>query len=100
MYPTGALSALAARKRVRLRCIALHCGQCAFAGAELAKPLAWLDDFIARWRRISPLAKGIGMPFGLMLARKLTKRFRGGLKLLRFAPLIFRMARSFAQARG
>jgi hypothetical protein len=97
MYPAAELDALAVRKSMLLLRIALHRQQCVVAGTRLAKPLAWADDMIVRWRKISPIAKMVGLPLGLMLARKVTKRFGGGLKLLRFAPLILQTVRSFAK---
>jgi hypothetical protein len=100
MYPAGELDALAVRKNMLLLRIALHRQQCVVAGSRLAKPLAWADDIIARWRKISPIAKMVGLPLGLMLARKATKRLGGSLKLLRFAPLILQTARSFARRRA
>jgi hypothetical protein len=65
---------MAARKALLLTRIAARRDACVTAAAELAQPLGWLDQIVARWRGISPLFKMVGVPVGLFFGRKL---FRG-----------------------
>jgi hypothetical protein len=93
MYPSGELNALTARKIMLRARIAERRLQCSAAALEVARPISWVDEIIARWRRIPPLAKIVGAPLGLLLRRKIGRRFGGGGKLLPFAPLVFQAAR-------
>jgi hypothetical protein len=94
MYPAGELTQLSVRKAmVRVR-IAEHRWQCVEAGTELARPVEVVDGLLAKWRRISPVAKAIGTPLALLALRQLVfKRLRHIAAIARAMPLIFQTAR-------
>jgi hypothetical protein len=96
MYPSGELDQLAVRKAaIRLR-IAGHRWQCVQTGAELARPIEWVDDAWDQWRRISPVAKAVGLPVLLMVMKKFSGRLGGFASLAKWAPMVFQTARMFA----
>jgi hypothetical protein len=100
MYPAGELTLLATRKAlVRVR-IAEHRWQCIEAGAVIVAPVEKLDHALAIWRRISPLAKVIGIPLAMLLARRFVKRAAKYGAFLKFAPIVLQAARMVAGMRG
>jgi len=93
MYPTGDLERLSMRKAlVRLR-ISAHRGECIEHGAVLARPIETVDDLLAKWRRISPIAKVVGAPVLFWVARKLFRRLGPLAKFARAMPVVFQTAR-------
>jgi hypothetical protein len=103
MYPTGELKRLAARRKLLSVRIDARRWQCIEHWTKLSRPLQWLDDLLAKWRRISPLVKIVGTPVILMLVRKLFGRVGQLGRLvswLRLAPLVLHTARTVAQWTG
>lgn len=93
------LTALGVRKElVRMR-IAARRMQCVAAVEQLAPTIALADRGVTLWRSIPGRAKWIGIPAAFFLVRKFGKRFGGAAGLLRQAPAIIRLARSFAAPR-
>lgn len=100
MYPTGDLKELQHRKAMLQARIAVRRWECTVAATELSRPIASLDRILAAWQRISPMAKLLAVPAGMMLARLFGRGTGGGRKkrgklgtLLALAPLIFRGAK-------
>lgn len=74
MYPAEELNDLARRKAALRSRISSTRLRCAAAAGEVARPIAWIDRFVAQWRRISPLAKLAALPLGFLLRRTLVGR--------------------------
>lgn len=99
MYPSGELKELAARKAsLRVR-IDERRWLCVENGAELVRPVVIVDDLVDRWRRIAPLAKLVGVPLGLMIVRRLVRKFRHVAGFAQMLPVIFQTARTVSQWR-
>lgn len=96
MYPERELTLLAARKRAVRQRIAVRRAACVQAAARLARPLAWLDRVRTFWHRLSPLARIVSAPLGLLASRAVLPR--GGIlgALARWAPLAFGVGRAAA----
>jgi hypothetical protein len=87
MYPQSELALLAARKiELRIR-NGINRTACAQATARLARPLAYLDQALAAWRRLSPLILSLGLPLGLILQRSFAPRLKKLTTVLRWGPL-------------
>ncbi len=97
MYPQPELIRLAAHKARRRRDISLRRAECASAAAQIARPLAWLDQAMALWRKISPVAKLAAIPLAIVTGRKLLPRVKILGTLLRWAPAVIGIARRFGQ---
>ena len=76
MYPRGELINLAANKARLQRQLARQRDECAAAAAELAKPIEWVVQARARWRRVSPLIEFSGLLFGVVAGRPIFSRAR------------------------
>jgi hypothetical protein len=102
MYPSGDLAQLAARKGFLQARIALRREQSREALVRLTRPVAVVDDWLERWRRVGPMVKIVGIPLALLLARKLVRRMGRGrwVMLARSLPVVVRAARAFAGANG
>lgn len=100
MYPTGDLKQLALRKELIEARIRLRRLQSMVHGAELAKPINWVDRAWTRWRQISPVVKLVGIPVALGLGRKFMKRHGTLSGVLRFAPMVLQGVRMATQMRG
>jgi len=86
MYPDRELARLAVCKDELRGRIALHRTQCAQAAARVMKPLVWLDQVVALWRKYSPIAKMATVPLGVLLPAiifSILKRQRAGNKAAR-----------------
>ena len=97
MYPQPELIRLAAHKAALRRDIALRRAQCVSAAAQIARPLAWLDQAVALWRKISPVAKLAAIPLAIVAGRALLPRVKILGTLLRWAPTVLGAVRSFGQ---
>jgi hypothetical protein len=110
MYPNGELAHLANRKALLLARIAVRRYELTLAGAQIVKPLGLIDRGLEVWHRISPIAKGVGIPLALLLWRNVrrrkgkgTKTTTGALKLATLfetVPLIVRGLKLLAQWRA
>jgi hypothetical protein len=102
MYPTGELGHLAARKELLQARIALRREESRVAMVRLSRPVALVDDWLERWRKISPLMKVVGVPLALMLVKKSARLMGRGrwVVLAKSLPMVFRAARAFAGANG
>lgn len=100
MYPTGELEALDRRKLLLRARIARRRWQCRVAGAELARPLEFIDRALAQWRRISPFVKMASVPLGFLFRKKLFPKLGFFSTLLRWAPTAFAAFRSFVPNRA
>jgi hypothetical protein len=99
MYPDGDLNELALRKVALRQRILLRRRECVARATRLARPLEKIDDLVARWRRISPLAKVAAVPAAMLFKRMLFPRVKILSSLLRWAPLAFKVFRGFKTAR-
>ncbi len=86
MYPAETLSRLARDKDLLRQRIARHRATCVTAAGRVAQPLAWLDQLVARWRRLPPLVRFTALPIGLALGRAALRHGRFG-RLLRWGPI-------------
>jgi hypothetical protein len=74
--------------------------EAAAAAERISRPIYRADRFIRQWRRISPFVKTALVPTIFLLRRRLGGTKAGGsrtLLLLRWAPMILRAVRLFAQ---
>ncbi len=99
MHPDRELTRLAAHKAARRRDIALHRAQCAGAAARALQPVAWLDHKLVLWRQLSPIAKFVAVPLGMLLKRSSSPRPRMLGTLLRWGPIVLGAVRGLARAR-
>lgn len=100
MYPGGELARLARQKEFLRARIAVRREECCVAAHELARPLAWVDQAIDRWRAISPLVRVVGVPLIVLAARKFLSGGGGKwLAMARTLPVIFRAARAYTHSR-
>ena len=97
MYPQPELSRLAAHKAALQRGITLRRTRCVAAAAQIVRPLAWLDQAMALWRRISPVAKLTAIPLAIVAGRTLLPRMKILGTFLRWAPAVLGAVRSFGQ---
>jgi hypothetical protein len=81
---------LTARKSELQRRIVLGRTQCAALATEALRPVAWLDRLLMLGRRVAPL---VALPFGLVIARRAFRQQPFVGTLLRWSPLILRLAR-------
>ena len=98
MYPQPELIRLAARKAALRRDITLRRTQCVSAAARIARPLAWLDQAVALWRKISPVAKLTAIPLAVVAGRMFLPRVKIQGTLLRWAPAVIGAVRSFGRS--
>jgi hypothetical protein len=93
MYPNQDLSRLAAHKLALRRDIAIHRAHCVTAAVRVAQPLAWIDRMLAFWRQLAPFAPVAAVPLALLASRTLFPRLRFLAPVLRWAPVVFSVAR-------
>lgn len=98
MYPQSELTRLAAHKGVFRRASALHRAQCAAAAARLAQPVAWIDQMLATWQRLAPLAQLAAAPLAVLAARAAWPRLKFLGPLVRWAPVLFSAAHGLGAA--
>jgi hypothetical protein len=99
MYPAQALTQLAVRKGVLQRRITRCRTRCADAAVQVARPLVWLDQMLAYWRKLPPLVRLAVVPAGLFAQRTFFKRGKLLGSLFRRAPLAFAALRGVIQPR-
>jgi hypothetical protein len=100
MPPARELTELAERKAALRRRIATSRLHCAALAGEVARPLARIDRLVARWRRISPYLKMVGVPLSWWLWQRFRRRKTDLLShVMRWAPAVFGLARKFAAGR-
>jgi hypothetical protein len=99
MHPGRELNRLAGLKAARQRGIAYHRAQCATAAARVLQPVEWVDEKLAVWRRLSPIAKLLAIPVGLLLKRVAAPRLRVMSTLLRWGPVLFGVVRGLSASR-
>ena len=99
MYTDRELSRLAAVKAALRHDIARHRRQCVTAATRVVQPLAWVDQLLALWRRLSPFASLAAIPLGFLLKRSAAPRPRMLGTLLRWAPVVLGAVRGIAAAR-
>lgn len=106
MFPKEELNQLARQKALLQARIALCRIECRVAAAELARPIVLVDRGVEIWRKISPFAKLVAVPVGLLLGRTLGGGpspgggRRGKLAtIVSLLPLLLRGAKLFAAAR-
>lgn len=106
MFPKEELNQLARQKALLQARIALCRIECRVAAAELARPIVLVDRGVEIWRKISPFAKLVAVPVGLLLGRTLGGGpspgggRRGKLAtIVSLLPLILRGVKLFAAAR-
>lgn len=88
MYPAGELRRLAARKALLEARISMRRLQCMVHGAELARPIGWIDRAWTHWKKISPFVKMIGVPLALGVGRKVARRHGKISGLIRYLPIV------------
>ena len=99
MYPDGDLSKLELRKVALRQRIHLRRRECVARATRVAEPLEKIDDLMARWRRISPLAKVAAVPMAMILKKLIFPRAKILGSMVRWAPLAFKILRGFKAAR-
>jgi hypothetical protein len=107
MFPQEELNQLARRKALLQARIALCRIECRVAAAELARPIGLIDRGVEIWRKISPFAKLVAVPAGLLLGRALGRRPSAGggprgklATIVSLLPLLLRGVKLFAAARA
>ena len=70
------LKGLAIDKAAILERIDANRSQCVEAATQIARPLAWADTAVARWRRIPPLIRILLVPVWSLLLKRLVFRSR------------------------
>lgn len=99
MYPDGELSELAVHKLALRQRIFLRRRQCIAAARRISEPVEKIDELMAKWRRISPIAKVAALPLAVLLKRTLFRRAKLLGSALRWGPLAFKVFRSFSATR-
>jgi hypothetical protein len=89
MYPGKDLRRLAAHKARLQSDIAVRRRQCADAATRVARPLEWLDQVVAFWRKFSPLIKVSAVPLGFLVKRVFFPRFKLLSSLARWGPIAY-----------
>ncbi|MBI3887135.1 MAG: hypothetical protein HY302_15620 [Opitutae bacterium] len=100
MYPQRELIRLATYKVWLRRGIARRRTDCGRAVAQLARPFSWLDQMLALWRKIPPVAKLATVPFVALVTRAVLPRAKILGTLLRWGPLVYGVVRQFAGRRS
>lgn len=98
MYPAQELKRLAAHKTALRRDIAFRRAQSKASAARLLQPLEWLDQMLAMWRRLAPLAQLAAVPLAFMATRAVFPRLKFIRPLVRWAPVIFSAVRGLGAA--
>ena len=98
MYPEQELTRLAAHKAVLQRTIARRRVHCVAAATQVMRPLAWLDQLLASWRRFTPLAQLAVIPLGLLAKRTVFPRLKNFGSIIRWGPLVFAAVRGIRSA--
>ncbi len=96
MYPQRELTALARRKARLRHAIGLRRVACASSLAQLARPVAWLDQTMALARKLEPYVFLAAVPLGLLLKRSPAARPRLFGTRLRWVPALVGVARGLA----
>lgn len=107
MFPHQELNELAQRKALLQANIALCRLECRVAAVELSRPLAMVDRGVEFWRKVSPFAKLLAVPAGLLIGRFLGggRSYPGGggrgklATVASLLPLLWRGVRLFLSAR-
>ncbi|MDI1336319.1 MAG: hypothetical protein PSU94_09080 [Lacunisphaera sp.] len=94
MYQQSELTRLAGQKTALRRVIAVRRVQCAAAADRATQPLVWLDNAMALWRKIPPLAKLVTIPLAVALGRSFLPRLKTVGSLLRWGPVALGVIRS------
>ena len=93
MYPQPQLARLSARKcELRAR-IAQNRALCAAAAEDVTRPLRWLDQLLALWRELAPLAMAAAVPLGLLAHQRWAPRLKTLRSILHWAPLALTLFR-------
>jgi hypothetical protein len=88
MYPHDELTRLAAHKATLRRDIAVNRAHCNEVAAGVMRPVEWVDEMLALWRRVSPLARIAAVPLGFVIKRTLFRRSRLVGSLVSWGPLV------------
>ena len=99
MYPTRDLNTLITVKTALRRRIAHRRQDCARQADRVLRPLHWIDRTYAQWRRLAPLAFFAAGPVGLWLTKTLGRRHKLAGRLIRWAPVIWRVIQGFTRPR-
>ena len=98
MYPQRELIRLSTYKVWLRRGIAVRRAECSRAVAQIARPIGWLDQVLAVWRRIPSFAKVATVPLAALVTRTLFPKVKILGTLLRWGPLVYGVVRQFAGA--
>ena len=94
MHPQSELACLAARKRALRERIQTHRASCAAAVTVVTRPLRWLDQLLAVWRGLAPVALAAAVPLGLLMHQNMAPRLKNlRNNLENWAPLALSLIR-------
>lgn len=102
MSTRGKLDELIQRKQILEARIALRRIECQIAGAQLARPLAFVDRLHDGWERVAPWVKLVGPVIGVFATRRMQRsHFRRGKVgvLLSFLPIALDVWKGFSAVR-
>ncbi len=89
MYPRRELTRLGVHKAALRRRLARHRAECVEAAVVVTQPLQWLDQALALWRRVSPIAMIAAVPLGFLIKRTGSPKLRMIGTLMKWAPVVF-----------
>jgi len=98
LYPHEDLTRLAAHKASLRHRIDATSVQYAHAAAGVMQPLVRLDQALAFWRRMSPIARIAAVPLGFVLKRVLFRRSKIIGSLVSWGPLVAGAIRGISSA--
>lgn len=100
MYPAGQLNALAARKDLLRRHIALRRVVTILSAQRVLRPVRVADRLWIEWRRLSPFLKLAAGPLAAPLGRGLVRKRRRIIgSLIRWGPALAALWRGFKGTR-
>lgn len=102
MSARGKLDELIQRKQILEARIALRRIECQIAGAQLARPLAFVDRLHDGWARVAPWVKLAGPVVGVFATRRMSRtHFRRGKLgvILSFLPVALNVWKGFNAVR-
>lgn len=99
MYPVGELTALAARKDLLRRHIALRRVVTILSAQRALRPVRLADRLWLQWRQLSPLLKFAAGPLAALFGRSVVRKRRLVGRLIRWGPLLAGLWRGFSRAR-
>jgi hypothetical protein len=70
MFSRRELTALASEKAVLLERIDANRMRCVEAAARVARPFVWLDEALARWRRVPQIVRFVAFPIASFLLKR------------------------------